>query len=87
VLEAMAMAKPLVATPQAMFGLQQLPGSAALIVTSDAHDFATACVQQLNRPSAFIAEHRDYVQTIFSWQRTLAPLFSLLKPETTGWNS
>ena len=84
VLEAMAMAKPVVATPQAMLGLQQLPESAALKVTAVASEFAEACLQQLALPSAAIPTHRSYVQSVFSWQRTLAPLFSMLFPDSNG---
>lgn len=87
VLEAMAMAKPLVATPQAMYGLQQLPSSEALIIASDASDFAGACVRLLNLSSAQMPHHRTYVQEIFSWQQRLAPLFSMLNPDATGWHS
>lgn len=82
VLEAMAMAKPIVATPQAMLGLQQLPESEALLVASTADDFARACLQLLARSSALVPVHRSYVQTVFSWQQTLAPLFSMLFPDT-----
>lgn len=84
VLEAMAMAKPIVATPQAMLGLPHPPASEALSVVSTATDFAQACLQQLALPSAFVPAHRSYVQTVFSWQHTLSPLFSMLIPDTNG---
>lgn len=84
VLEAMAMAKPIVATPQAMLGLQRLPETQALVVASTASDFACACLQQIARPSALVPAHRSYVQTVFSWQHTLTPLFSLLFTSTNG---
>jgi sugar transferase (PEP-CTERM/EpsH1 system associated) len=84
VLEAMAMAKPLVVTEEAMLGLQHLPTSNALIIANSAVEFAEACIHLLSRDKAHIQSHRDYVQNNFSWQHRLAPIFSLLKLDADG---
>jgi sugar transferase (PEP-CTERM/EpsH1 system associated) len=84
VLEAMAMAKPLVATPQALYGLQQLPDSPELQIATTATEFVEACLRQLQQPCTPAAAHRDYVLKIFSWQRRLAPLFSMLNLDEDG---
>lgn len=84
VLEALAMAKPLVVTPQAMLGLPPMPATVSLQVAETAAEFAAACVQQLQQPAVRISANREYVRSKFSWQHCLAPLFSLLKLAPTG---
>lgn len=84
VLEALAMAKPLVVTPQAMLGLPPMPATVSLQVAETAADFAAACLQQLQQPALRIPANREYVRSNFSWQHCLTPLFSLLKLAPTG---
>lgn len=79
VLEAMAMARPLVATSAAIEGIGD-PRDAGLRIADTETDFASACVAQLeldsdarNRPAL-----RNYVMSNFSWRENLRPLVQLI---------
>lgn len=68
VLEAMAMAKPIVATSAAMEGIPGNPSLQAVVV-DDPQEFASQVVKILQQPMrAVVAEHRRFVQDDFSWQ-------------------
>lgn len=78
VLEAMAMAKPIVATSAAMEGI---PGSPSLqaAVADDPQEFARHVVKLLQQPKiAVVAEHRRYVQDDYSWQHNGERLCQML---------
>lgn len=77
VLEAMAMAKPIVATSAAMEGI---PGNQSLqiAVADEPYEFASQVVNILQQPMAVVPEHRRYVQTDFSWQHNGERLCKLL---------
>lgn len=82
VLEAMAMAKPVLLSPGAATGIPGTDGRHFVIAESN-HDFATCAIAMLNSASlcrslgenarAFATQHR-------SWQAMLAPLDQLLEP-------
>lgn len=72
VLEAMAMAKPIVASQMAMEGINA-PIHQALQQTDDATEFVVFCQQMLDTPPA-AQINRDWVLANFTWQATLAPL-------------
>ena len=72
VLEAMAMAKPIVASQMAMEGINA-PTHQALQQTDDATEFVVFCQQMLDIPPA-AQINRDWVLANFTWQATLAPL-------------
>ena len=76
VLEAMAMARPVVATPQAAEGLHAEPGR-DILVAADAAGFAMAITGLLRDPAraaAIGAAGRAYVRRAHDWSTTLAPL-------------
>ena len=76
VLEALAMARPVVATPQAAEGLHAEPGR-ELLVAGDAAGFAAAIAELLRDPlraAALGAAGRAYVRRAHDWAATLAPL-------------
>jgi sugar transferase (PEP-CTERM/EpsH1 system associated) len=76
VLEAMAMAKPLVLTHAALEGIS-LPAGVAVTVADSAHAFAEAVLQQLNQ-SANAATNRAFVEQQHSWQDSGRQLCTLL---------
>lgn len=84
VLEAMAMSKPLVVTPQALYGLNNIPKSSNLEITTSPNEFADACIRQLNLRVLNVPAHRDYVKNCFSWERRLEPLDEMLQIDTNG---
>ena len=76
VLEALAMARPVVATPQAAEGLHAEPGR-ELLLAGDAAGFAAAIAGLLRDPAraaALGAAGRAYVRRAHDWAATLAPL-------------
>jgi glycosyltransferase involved in cell wall biosynthesis len=76
VLEAMAMGKALVCTPQALEGIHAKPGR-DVITASDADAFAGAVMQLLgdkNRIKELGARARSFAQDHFSWKNNLARL-------------
>ncbi len=80
VLEAMAMARPVVATPEAALGLHATPGR-ELLVASDAAGLAAAILGLLREPArarAIGAAGRAYVLRAHDWAATLAPLDALI---------
>jgi sugar transferase (PEP-CTERM/EpsH1 system associated) len=77
VLEAMAMARPVVATPQAFDGLRALPGR-DLLVGADAASLAALAAELLDgRHPALGAAARAAVQRNYDWDATLAGLDTL----------
>lgn len=77
VLEAMAMAKPIVATSAAMEGIPGNP-SLRIAVADIPQEFASQAVTVLQQAPTVILEHRHYVQTEFSWQHNGERLCKLL---------
>ena len=75
VLEAMAMARPIVATPAAMEGIETCAGYAPA-VAEEAGDFARACIQLLNQPGAAgqVPAARQCVQAHYNWEVNLQRL-------------
>lgn len=76
VLEAMAMARPVVCTPQAAEGLHAEPGR-ELLVAGDAAGLARAIAGLLRDPAraaGLAASARAYVLRAHDWASTLAPL-------------
>lgn len=69
VLEAMALARPVVVTPAAMEGI---PGNSEIQVKvkDDAQRFAEQVLTVLSQPFQQAPENRRYVQTEFSWQHS-----------------
>lgn len=85
VLEAMAMAKPLVATPAALFGLEAAV-HAAIEIADTPERFATACLQLLQTPQQAWTS-RQLVEQIFGWQVSANTLTSLLIDANDGPNA
>jgi len=81
VLEAMAMAKPIVATSAAMEGI---PGGADLhVAIADApEDFASQVLRFLEQPVESANVNRHYVESDFSWEQNGQRLCRLLARET-----
>ncbi len=78
VLEAMAMARTVVVTPQALEGIAATPGS-ELLLASDAAAFASAVCQALAHPQAGLGRAaRARVEADYGWGAKLAPLLALL---------
>lgn len=77
VLEAMAMAKPVVATPAAMEGIDAAPGQP---VCESARAFSQACVELLAREdnSELGQRERQQILDAFNWDRNLMKLEILL---------
>jgi len=76
VIEAMAMGKALVCTPQALEGIHAEPGK-EVITASDADAFASAVIQLLgdkNRTRELGTRARAFIEGHFSWKNNLAPL-------------
>jgi polysaccharide biosynthesis protein PslH len=84
VLEAMAMARPVVATPQAADGIGGLHGRDYLIASQPA-DFVNHLVDlvQGDGHHAVGAQARNYVLTGFDWARNLAKLGQILNGTLT----
>jgi polysaccharide biosynthesis protein PslH len=81
VLEAMAMARPVVATPQAFEGIRAVPGS-DLLVAADAEAFAALAAEVLDGHHAALgAAGRAAVAANHAWDATLAGLDALLPPD------
>ncbi len=85
VLEAMAMARPIVATTAALEGIPMSEGVPVLEV-SDAEEFARGVLQWLSSsPSANEAlSSRRLVQQVFSWESNLARLDEALRSPLTS---
>jgi sugar transferase (PEP-CTERM/EpsH1 system associated) len=80
VLEAMAMAKPMVITPAATAGLPGIGALPAIAVASDAQSFADAVIQHLEAPPAAAArlQARQHVQEAYSWTHCMERFASLV---------
>ena len=81
VLEAMAMAKPIVASSAAMEGI---PGGADLQVeiANEREEFADRVIKYLEHPIGAVLANRRYVDANFSWDENGQRLRSLLKGES-----
>jgi len=80
VLEAMAMGKPVVCTPEAFEGIRA-PRGEAVIVATDAQDFAARVLELLDsapRAAQVGAGARRCVEQNYSWDANLRPLDELL---------
>lgn len=83
VLEAMAMARPVIASPAAAIGIAGRDGEHFLVARSDA-DFAAAIDRLAGQPGAVGAAARDYVLANQAWSAMLADLPSLLGRARSG---
>ncbi len=79
VLEAMAMARPVVATPQALEGIDAAPGE-ELVVADGAAEFAAAVARLAGDPErdAMGRRARARVTEHYGWEASLRPLDALL---------
>lgn len=85
VLEAMAMAKPVVASPSAFEGIEALPGR-DLLVAGGATDTAAAIASLLadpDRAQAMGAAARRQMDLTYRWEARLAPLAEIVAPSGT----
>jgi sugar transferase (PEP-CTERM/EpsH1 system associated) len=83
VLEAMAMARPVVSTPQAAQGLGA--STAALTIESDPQAFADGVVKILTRPAQrAVTEARRLAKDHFCWDTNVRLLADLLAPPQGG---
>ncbi len=81
VLEAMAMGKPVVATPQAFEGIEAVPGRDLLVAPADPEPFAGAVTDLLLHPAraAGLGERaRAAVERTYRWETRLEKLEHLL---------
>ncbi|TMJ19061.1 MAG: TIGR03087 family PEP-CTERM/XrtA system glycosyltransferase [Alphaproteobacteria bacterium] len=79
VLEAMAMARPVVASPAAFEGIEAEPGR-HLLVADGAAATAAAVRRLLEAPGALGAAARDHVERHYRWSARLAPLAEMVDP-------
>ena len=79
VLEAMAMAKPAIVTPQALEGID-LPGDPTLYLASEAQAFADACIEALtaNEAAQRGDRGRQWARDHYSWSARLGAYDELL---------
>jgi len=77
VLEAMAMARPIVASTQAAEGIRAEAGRDYLLAQGEA-DFAHAVVSQLQNPTS-AAQARDCILANYDWARNLSAIDSLFE--------
>ncbi|WP_405234331.1 TIGR03087 family PEP-CTERM/XrtA system glycosyltransferase [Lentisalinibacter salinarum] len=74
VLEALSMNRPVIATTQALRGLDGMPPRSA-VAASSAEDFAREVIERLNSPSAVSdSAGREFVRSRYDWTRNLAQL-------------
>lgn len=78
VLEAMAMARPMICTSQALEGIDALPGR-DLLVADTAPAFAEAVLQALAQPGSLGRQGRDCVLAGYRWSDKLAQYESLIR--------
>ena len=82
VLEAMAMAKPVIASAQALEGITANIGEEVLMAR-DSAEFIRAISSMLRRPQDAIGKAaRQRIQTDYTWERNLDRVDELLSPET-----
>jgi sugar transferase (PEP-CTERM/EpsH1 system associated) len=90
VLEAMAMAKPVVATQQAVEGIRARAGKDLLVVPDDPHAFAsgvTSLWQDAELAGNMARHARSTMMASYSWEEQLKPLHALLcSARRRGWN-
>jgi sugar transferase (PEP-CTERM/EpsH1 system associated) len=79
VLEAMAMARPVVASPAAFEGIEAEPGR-HLLVADGAAATADAVRRLLEAPGTIGADARDHVASHYRWEARLAPLVEMVDP-------
>ncbi|MFM7403216.1 MAG: TIGR03087 family PEP-CTERM/XrtA system glycosyltransferase [Erythrobacter sp.] len=87
VLEAMAMAKPVVLTPEAATGIAAEDGTHWLVCPPDPQEMASSIVDLLADPEApaqIGAAARRFVLENHGWEAMLAPLTELISPEGQG---
>lgn len=78
VLEAMAMAKPVVATSAAMEGIAVDSQALSLSVADRDDDFAGRVVACLARSDSRADDNRQFVQSNFSWRQSAEKLFEIM---------
>ncbi|MBV8665078.1 MAG: TIGR03087 family PEP-CTERM/XrtA system glycosyltransferase [Burkholderiaceae bacterium] len=79
VLEAMAMGKTVIVSPQALEGIRAEAGR-DLLLANDAAQFAAGIVQALAQPDAELGRRaRDRVETLYGWASNLAQVETLLE--------
>jgi sugar transferase (PEP-CTERM/EpsH1 system associated) len=79
VLEAMAMARPVVASSAAFEGIEAMPGR-DLLVADDAAATAAAVNRLLEAPGAIGAAARRQMERCYRWEARLAPLAAMVDP-------
>lgn len=80
VLEAMAMAKPVVVSPQALEGIDATPGT-DIVLATDAQKFATSVTDLLSRHDQALGVHaREKVVNQYGWTSNLSRVDALLEP-------
>jgi sugar transferase (PEP-CTERM/EpsH1 system associated) len=83
VLEAMAMAKPVVVSAQALEGIDALPGR-ELLLAEDAQAFAEKTITQMKSPDRSIGfRAREKVVAVYGWTSNLSRVDALLDPAPT----
>lgn len=83
VLEALAMDRPVLATPQAWEGIEGLPDACGM-TAADAETMAARAAECLMAPSACGGAARRFVRERFDWDRTVAGLSALIEAEPAG---
>lgn len=87
VLEAMAMGKAVVATPQAFEGIEAEPGKDLIVAEAEPNAFAEAVATLLRDRSKLPTMGRSArakVESLYDWESRLASLEGLLKHQSTG---
>lgn len=80
VLEALAMDRPVLATPQAWEGLEGMPEDCAWSA-SEAEDIAAIAIEQLQRRPEPNGAARDFVLQRYNWERALTRIVDLIEAE------
>jgi sugar transferase (PEP-CTERM/EpsH1 system associated) len=84
VLEAMAMAKAVIVSPQALEGIKAVPGS-ELLLAENAEEFIAAVTALLTQPNAALGHAaREKAVSVYGWDSNLARVDALL--DSTGYN-
>jgi glycosyltransferase involved in cell wall biosynthesis len=80
VLEAMAMARPVVVSPQALEGIAAEPGR-DILLASEPQQFANAVTTLLQQPDHHIGiRAREKVIALYGWESNLSRVDALLEP-------
>jgi sugar transferase (PEP-CTERM/EpsH1 system associated) len=80
VLEAMAMARPVVASPGAFEGIEAVPGRDLIVAADDDAATAAAVNRLLRDPGAIGAAARRQMELHYRWEARLAPLAAMVDP-------